>query len=162
MPRREHHYAVRVTWEGARADLPFNYDSYSRQYRTQIAGKPDLLGSADPAFRGDPARHNPEDLFVTAISTCHMLTYLALCARNGVHVLSYEDSAEASMHEDSRGGGRFESVQLRPTVTVATAEDIEAATRLHDAAHERCFISASCDIPIHHSASVRVAERVSS
>ena len=160
MLHRDHRYDVRVTWEGSRAGLPFNYDSYSRQYRAQIAGKPDLLCSADPAFRGDPSRHNPEDLFVTAIAACHMLTYLALCARNGVHVMSYEDSAEARMREDSRGGGRFESVQLRPTVTVTSAGDIEAATRLHEAAHERCFISASCNIPIHHSATVRVAERV--
>ncbi len=158
MSKREHRYDAHIVWDGNRGEGTSGYESYGRQYRIRIAGKAELAGTADVAYRGDPAKHNPEDLFLASISACHMLTYLALCARSGVRVLAYEDAAVATMREDARGGGRFEEVVLRPTITVASAGEVERAARLHDRAHELCFIAGSCRVPIHHRVTVRHAE----
>jgi organic hydroperoxide reductase OsmC/OhrA len=113
-----------------------------------VEGKPDLAGTADPAFRGEMNKHNPEELFLAALSACHMLFYLALCARNGICVVAYEDRAEGQITSDSRGGGRFESITLRPHVTVGAKGRVELARSLHGTAHERCFIANSCSVPI--------------
>jgi organic hydroperoxide reductase OsmC/OhrA len=84
-----------------------------------------------------------------------MVTYLALCARSRLRVLACEDDAHGVLGEDGRGGGRFEWVELRPRVTVSDASEIERATRLHDKAHELCFIASSCNFPVPHRAEVR-------
>ncbi len=101
--------------------------------------------SADPAFRGDPARHNPEELLVASISSCHMLWYLALCAGHGVTVTAYEDNASGTLTEAE--GGRFVEVRLKPKVTLG-AGDAEKARQLHEAAHQRCFIANSVNFPV--------------
>lgn len=108
-----HTYAARLAWEGNSGEGTASYEGYGRSYRVLIEGKPELIGTADPAFRGDASRHNPEDLFLAAISACHMLTYLALCARSGVRVIAYTDEAEGRMVLTGDGGGRFEEVSLR-------------------------------------------------
>ena len=157
MSQPEHSYQAHLIWDGNRGAGTAEYEGYGREYRVVIAGKPDLTGSADPTFRGDPSRHNPEDLFVTAISSCHMLSYLALCARRHIRVLGYEDAAVGTMRLDANGGGRFEAVVLHPLVTVASPEDVEPARELHERAHQLCFIANSCRVPIRHEATVRVA-----
>ena len=154
MSDRVHHYRAHLVWEGNRGNGTADYEAYGRDYRLRVDGKPDVIGSADPAFRGDPGRLNPEDLFLAAISSCHMLSYLALCARHRISVLSYEDRAFAAMKEDGRGG-RFEEVVLEPLVTVADARHLERARELHERAHELCFIANSCSVPIRHRAEVR-------
>ena len=156
MAEGEHAYAARVVWEGNTGEGTARYAGYGREYRVQVAGKPPLPGSADPAFRGDPRLHNPEDLFLASISACHMLFYLALCARGGVRVLAYEDHAEATMRVDADGGGQFKQVTLRPAVTIEGEEHAALALRLHDRAHELCFIARSCGVPIAHEPTVRV------
>ncbi len=88
--------------------------------------KPDLTGSADPIFRGDAGVHNPEDLFIAALSSCHLLSYLALCARSKINVVAYEDNAIGTMVLRPDGGGKFESVTLRPKVTIARGQRREA------------------------------------
>jgi organic hydroperoxide reductase OsmC/OhrA len=145
---RCHSYATHLTWEGNLGRGTSGYSRYSRKYRVSVDGKPDLAGSADPAFRGEPDRHNPEDLFVSAISACHMLFYLALCARSGVRVVVYEDEASGILTVEPEGGGRFEEVVLRPAVTIADPDGIDLAARLHETAHERCFIANSCRVPV--------------
>ena len=152
-----HHYAAHLIWDGNRGDGTASYQTYGREHRVLIAGKPDLHLTADAAFRGDASRLNPEDLFVAANSSCHMLSYLALCAKYGIRVDAYEDEATGTMEEDGRGGGRFTSVLLRPSVTVADAKDAERAMQLHERAHATCFIANSCSVPIHHEPTVRKA-----
>lgn len=153
---REHTYATRLVWTGNRGTGTATYAGYGREHRISVDGKPDLEGSADAAFRGLADRHNPEDLFLAALSSCHMLAYLALCARHGVAVTAYEDHATGVLVLDPRGGGRFERVTLHPVVTVRDAAHRADALALHDAAHERCFIAASCAVPVGHEAIVRV------
>ncbi len=151
-----HEYAARVRWTGNLGEGTSGYAAYGRRYDVLVDGKPDLAGTADPAFRGESDRHNPEDLFLASISACHMLSYLALCARSGVRVTAYEDDARGTMALHPGGGGRFEEVTLRPAVTVADAEAAELAARLHERAHQLCFIASSCSVPIHVEPVVRV------
>jgi len=157
MKNGEHRYIAHLIWDGNRGDGTSTYAGYGRQYRVVIEGKPDLQGSADPVFRGEADKLNPEDLFLSAISSCHLLTYLALCALQGINVLGYEDAATATMKEDGKGGGRFEEVVLHPAVTIADAAHIERAKKLHERAHEQCFVANSCSVPIRHEATVRAA-----
>ncbi len=155
MKNGEHHYSAHLIWDGNHGDGTTNYATYGREHRVLAGNKPALELTADPAFRGDAKKHNPEDLFLAAISSCHMLSYLALCAKYRIDVRSYEDRATGIMREDGRGGGRFVEVTLHPVVTVASADHIEKARQLHDRAHEQCFIAASCSVPIHHEPEVR-------
>lgn len=151
-----HEYAARLEWTGSRGVGTADYRSYGREYRIAIDGKPDLAGSADPAFRGAPGLHNPEDLYLAALSSCHMLAYLALCARQGVRVVEYADHATGTLVLNPQGGGSFESVTLRPRVVVADAADAARALALHDAAHAGCFIASSSKDIVRHEAVVRV------
>jgi organic hydroperoxide reductase OsmC/OhrA len=155
MNKGEHHYNAHLIWDGNRGDGTATYAGYGRQYRVLIDGKPELQGTADVAFRGEADRFNPEDLFLASIASCHMLSYLALCAKYGISVIAYEDAATGTMKEDGKGGGRFEEVVLHPVVTIADATQIERATKLHERAHETCFIANSCSVPIHHRPTVR-------
>ena len=148
--KKPHRYQLTLVWEGNRGTGTSDYAAYGRQYRVTIAGKPDLLGSADPMFRGEPALHNPEDLLVTALSSCHMLSYLALCARSRIRVLSYVDAAEGTLEFRPDGGGSFREVVLRPRVTVAAGTDLARALELHHPASQQCFIAASCNFPVRH------------
>ena len=154
MKNGEHHYRAVLQWDGNRGEGTATYAGYGRDYRVLVDGKPVIDGSADPAFRGDPAKLNPEDLFVAAIASCHMLSYLALCAREHLVIVAYEDAAEGLMKEDGKGGGRFEEVVLRPRVTIADRDRRARALELHERAHELCFIASSCSIPIRHEATV--------
>ena len=114
-------------------------------------------GSANAMFRGDPSRHDPEDYFLTAISSCHMLSYLALCARRGIDVIAYEDDARGTLVLDG-DGGRFSVVTLHPKVTIRSG-DLERAKELHHRAHQECFIANSCSVPIRCEATVTLSQR---
>ncbi len=157
MAGRTHEHEALVTWTGNTGSGTATYAGYGRSWRTAVPGKPDLDGSAEPLFRGDPARYNPEDLLLISVSSCHMLSYLALCARHGVTVLSYEDDAKGRMSFGGDGGGRFEEVVLHPKVTLDSGADAALAARLHERAHELCFIANSCRMPIRVEATIRAA-----
>src|SRR6267378_7653221 len=141
MNNGEHHYNAHLIWDGNRGDGTATYAGYGRRYRVLIDGKPELQGTADVAFRGEADKVNPEDLFLAAISSCHMLSYLALCAKHGIRVVAYEDEARGRMTTTTDGGGKFEEVTLHPKVTIAGGQDSALALRLHDTAHELCFIA---------------------
>ncbi|WP_280417460.1 OsmC family protein [Nocardia carnea] len=154
---RTHHYECRTDWTGAGTTGTVDYRSYERSYVTRSPGRPDLHGSADPAFRGDDTRWNPELLLVAALSQCHLLWYLHLCAVSGVTVLEYHDEALATMAETADGGGHFTGVELRPVVTVAAADMVGRARDLHGDAAAKCFIAASVNFPVSHTPRVEVA-----
>src|SRR5687767_5372617 len=127
-------FDLHLHWTGNLGHGTKDYESYGREFTLSFAGKPDLTGSAHHVFRGDRALHDPEDLLVAALSSCHMLAYLALCARRGVHVLRYCDDASGTLALERAGGGRFTDVLLRPAVTIARDSDGELARQLHDVA----------------------------
>ena len=146
---KEHKYAVTVTWTGNTGSGTSSYTAYQRNFDIQAPGKPTLSGSADPAFRGDPARWNPEDMLLASLSACHKLWYLHLCAVNGVQVLEYDDHPEGRMVEgDAEHKGRFTDVLLRPQVVVSSGSDTQLALRLHEDAHHECFIANSVNFPV--------------
>ena len=151
-----HQYESRLEWKGNLGTGTATYAGYDREYTVAIEGKPELRGSADPMFKGNKDLHNPEDLFVAAISSCHMLSYLALCARKGVSVVSYKDDARGTLELDSKGGGKFSEVNLNPLVVIADAANQALAISLHEEAHKQCYIASSCSVPIHHKATVRI------
>ena len=154
--KNAHDYKAHLIWDGNLGSGTTSYTGYGRKYRLQIDGKPELVGSADPMFRGDGNVYNPEDLFVAALSGCHLLSYLALCARTKINVVAYEDNASGTLLLTPNGGGIFESVTLRPVVTLAPGSDEKMAMELHEQAHDLCFIAASVKIPVLHEPTVRV------
>jgi len=83
----EHHYKTTIRWTGNKGQGTADYRSYERSHTAFIDGKQDILCSSDPAFRGDKTKHNPEELFLVSIASCHMLWYLHLCAEAGVVVI---------------------------------------------------------------------------
>lgn len=147
---RVHHYNIKTTWTGNRGQGTSEYKSYDRSHTISIEGKPDIQGSSDPTFRGDKTKHTPEDLFVSTLSTCHMLWYLHLCAVNGVVVMDYSDQATGTLEEDINGSGHFTQVTLNPVVVVSEKSMIEKANALHHDAHKMCFIANSVNFPVTH------------
>lgn len=151
-----HVYKAQLAWTGAAQGPTTDYRSYARDYVVRIDGKPDLAGSADPMFFGDATLHNPEDLLIAALSSCHLLSYLAHAARAGVAVVGYEDDAQGTMVLE-KGGGHFTEAVLRPRTIVARGTDLDLALDLHDKAHHDCFIAASMNFPVRHEAVVMEA-----
>jgi organic hydroperoxide reductase OsmC/OhrA len=145
---REHRYVVTVSWTGNRGSGTSGYRDYVRDCEIAADGKPTIPGSADPAFRGEPSRWNPEELLVASLSACHKLSYLHLAAAAGIVVTAYTDRAEGVMELSPAGFGRFRSVVLHPMVTVKAGSDIGQARALHERAHEICFIANSVNFPV--------------
>ncbi len=156
MPGKEHRYPVTIAWTGNTGAGTTTYRAYSRDHEIRVDGKPVILASSDPAFRGDPSRYNPEELFVAALSQCHSLWYLHVCADHGINVVGYVDHAVGTMVEDATGSGVFTRVVLRPEITLAPGCDADLADRLHHDAHERCFIARSVNVPVEVEATYRV------
>lgn len=150
MPRgKDHHYHLELTWTGAAQGGTEDYRTFNREYRVDFADKPSMTGSADPAFKGDPKLHNPEELLLAALSSCHMLSYLALASLEGLVVVAYEDSASGTMLQEGRGG-HFTEVLLKPRVTLAPGSDPARAEALHEDANKTCFIANSVNFPVRH------------
>lgn len=145
---KQHHYTTRTEWTGNLGEGTTNYRAYSRDHLISAAGKAELPGSSDPAFRGDATRWNPEEMLVASLSSCHMLWYLHLCAQAKIVVLAYHDDAQGTMAEGAAGGGHFSQVTLRPVATLAAGSDEAAAKALHDDAHHLCFIANSVNFPV--------------
>ncbi|MBI3579321.1 MAG: OsmC family protein [Ignavibacteriales bacterium] len=154
---QEHHYKATIRWTGNKGEGTKDYRAYARDHIVSIENKQDILASSDPSFRGDKTRHNPEELLVVALSSCHMLWYLHLCAVAGVVVVDYIDQATGTMVETANGAGKFKEATLFPTVTVKESSMVEKANELHKKATEMCFIANSCNFPVHHKPTCIVA-----
>ena len=146
----EHNYSANITWTGNSGEGTKDYKSYTRAHSIKIEGKPEILGSSDPSFRGDSSKYNPEDLLLVSLSTCHMLWYLNLCAVQGIIVHTYADNASGTMIENVDGSGCFTSVVLNPIITIQDISLKEEAEKLHEKANKMCFIANSVNFPIIH------------
>jgi organic hydroperoxide reductase OsmC/OhrA len=147
-----HRYPVRCQWEGSTG---VGYDAYDRSHTVSAGGGADgsdgsegsasglsLALSADPAFLGDPAKLNPEQLLVLAASSCQLLSFLAAAARARIDVIAYEDDAEGVMPEDDRPV-RITRIALRPRITVRGDVAEERVRHLVEVGHRECFIANS-------------------
>jgi organic hydroperoxide reductase OsmC/OhrA len=145
---KQHTYEVRVDWTGNDGEGTKTYKRYRRDHTIDCAGKPQIQGSSDPAYRGDRSRYNPEELLVASLSSCHMLWYLHLCSVNRVTVFDYRDSASGVLEEGNDGSGEFVRVTLKPTVKVSPGDNRTRALALHNEAHRLCFIARSVRFPV--------------
>ncbi len=141
----QHVYQCVMEWQG---DHTRTYEDYTREHVFRFHNKPDLIVTADPMFHGDRELHNPEDLLVTALSSCHLLTYLALCARARLNVLFYKDEPRGLLRLTKDGGGHFVEVLLRPRVVVETEAMRLKAHHFHEEVHKYCFIARSVNFPV--------------
>jgi len=136
-----HRFEAGFLWrEGGRGETVTNHVF-------EVDGKPPLEVSAAPQHCGDPRRLNPEELFLAAVASCQLLTYLALAAHAGVRITAYGDHATGTL-APADDKSRVGEVVLHPRITVATAADAAKARTLVDAAHEACFIANSLSCPI--------------
>ena len=156
MTTREHCYLTALEWTGNTGTGTASYTGYKRAHEIRMEGKPPIPGSSDPSFRGDPGRHNPEELLVASLSACHMLWYLHLCADRGIVVSAYVDHAEGVLVENADCSGQFTRVVLRPEVTVSRG-DLDMAKELHHEVPAKCFIARSMNFSVLHEPVIRAA-----
>ena len=145
-----HTYKSNIIWTGNTGTGTADYKTYERSHIISIENKVDIEATSDPAFRGDKTKHNPEELFLSSLSSCHMLWYLHLCASAEINVVSYEDNAVGIMEEFKNGSGKFTEVTLYPIVTITDIALIEKANALHQEANKMCFIANSCNFEVKH------------
>ena len=138
----EHH--INLSWD--KGDAAFTYNDYPRNHAIVFKnGQERLTASAAPAYKGDATKADPEDLLVASLSSCHMLSFLAIASKKKVTVTSYEDDAIGFLENDSSNGKGgtlwITRVILRPRVVC----DADPATlaEIHHLAHQACFIANS-------------------
>ena len=152
-----HTFKASVHWKLNEGESTINPRAFSRNHKVVIANKAtDLNVSAAKKFRGDETLYNPEDLLLSAITSCHMMSYLYVCAQHQIEVLSYTDASEGDLEVVSSGSGSFKTVRLKPIVTIKDASQKILAFHLHEKANSLCFIANSCNFPILHNATILV------
>ncbi|WP_394775856.1 OsmC family protein [Flavobacterium sp.] len=151
-----HLFKVEANWTSQQNQEDSAKRFYSKSHQIKIEGKPALNISAAKAFKGDPELYNPEDLLLSSLVSCHMMSYLYVCSQNGIEVVEYSDNAEATLEVSPDGSGRFTEVQLNPRVKISNPNKIELAIELHTKANQLCFIANSCNFPILHNASCEI------
>lgn len=135
-----HRYHATCSWSGSTGT---GYDNYGRSHT--LAASPavtSISASSDPAFRGDPALLNPEQLLVMAAASCQMLAFLAIAARKRMDVVEYTDQAEGFMPEGDKPM-RITRIVLRPRIVIAGQNTRDQIERMVKLAHQECFIANS-------------------
>ena len=147
-----HEYRATTIWRRTSAD--FAYDTYNRAHEVKFGGGEVVPWSSAPEFKGEAERVNPEEAFVAALSTCHMLTFLAIAARKRFVADSYTDEASGVMEKNENGKYWVSRVTLRPKAAFSGPRQPSAqeTSELHHAAHENCFVANSVrtDITVDH------------
>ena len=153
---KEHYYHTQLHWTGNSGKGTESYRAYERSHQISVEGKQIIEASSDPSFRGDKLKFNPEEMFVSSLSSCHMLWFLHFCSEASVIVLEYSDQALGKMEESADGNGKFAEVILHPRVKVKENWMMEKLDALHDKANSFCFIANSCNFPVRHEGSCYV------
>ncbi len=148
----KHLFKAQLNWISKQSPEELSKRFYSKTHQIKIEGKPTLDVSAAKAFKGDPSLYNPEDLLLSSLVSCHMMSYLYICSQNGIEVLEYSDNAEATLEVNPDGSGRFVEVKLFPKVKISNPDKVELALELHQKANQLCFIANSCNFPVLHEA----------
>lgn len=152
----KHLFKAALNWTSQQNQNTLSERFYSKTHQIKIEGKPTLDVSAAKAFKGDPSLYNPEDLLLSSLVSCHMMSYLYVCSQNGIEVLEYSDNAEATLEVNPDGSGRFIEVKLFPKVKLSNPDQIELALDLHFKANQLCFIANSCNFRVLHNASCEI------
>jgi organic hydroperoxide reductase OsmC/OhrA len=141
-------FEVHVAWPADEASKRPPDTVYSRDSWLSAPGKPEVFGSSPPAFGGDPKGYNPEVMLILSLSQCHMLTFLALAAKNKLSVLHYEDRARGRLGKNAEGKMQMVEVLLKPKVTMPKGTDVDVVNSLHNRAHSLCFMANSVNFPV--------------
>jgi len=146
---KTHRFELTVQWDADTVEPASARDKLRRRHTISHPGKPDIVGSAAPAFFGEAERWNPEELLLAALSQCHMLTFFYLAGQEGLAITDYRDTPEAVLETNPDGSGNIVEVTLKPQLSVADGftGSIEA---LHLRASELCFIARSVNFPVRH------------
>jgi organic hydroperoxide reductase OsmC/OhrA len=137
---KEHRYTANCSWRGSTGE---GYERYTRAHDMSAPPAAATLElSSDPAFRGDPARLNPEQLLLMAASSCQMLSFLAIAARKRLNVVEYDDAAEGVMPEDDKPV-RITRILLKPRIVLEPPADPDTVRDMLELAHTQCFIANS-------------------
>jgi organic hydroperoxide reductase OsmC/OhrA len=136
----EHH--ATIAWQ--RTSKDFTYATYNRDHEVRFQAVT-VPGSSAPDYRGDPMRVNPEDMLVAALSSCHMLTFLAIATKRRVSLDSYTDEAIGYLEKNAEGRLALTRVILRPQVVWSAGITVAKTDldKMHHEAHEGCFIANS-------------------
>jgi organic hydroperoxide reductase OsmC/OhrA len=157
---RKHHYQITNLWTGNLGAGTAGYTAYSRNHELSAEGKSaPIAGASDPAFRGDPSRYNPEELLVGALSACHMLWVLHLCADAGIVITEYTDKVSGETLEHADGSGQFTRVTLHPRMSITDGSRIAEAIAMHGRAHQVCCLARSVNFQVDHEPVVTEASR---
>ena len=148
----DHLFKVALNWMKKDNISSSSTRIYTKSHHISIEGKPDLEVSAAKAFKGDPNLYNPEDLLLSSLTSCHMMSYLYCCMQYKIEVISYQDHSEATLQVNPDGSGKIVKVDLFPEIIISDSSQIELALSLHKKANELCFIANSCNFPVYHHA----------
>ena len=146
----KHLFKAKLNWNSIPKEDISSSKQYHKTHQIAIEGKEILNISAAKAFKGDPSLYNPEDLLLSSVASCHMMSYLYVCSLKGIDVISYQDDAEATLEVLENGSGRFIEIRLYPKIVIKQQEKIAEALSLHAKANELCFIANSCNFKIVH------------
>lgn len=147
---KQHKYQSKIKWTGNLGSGTSGYRDYERAHSIRVNAKEEILASSDPSFRGDPKKYNPEELFLSSLSSCHMLWVLHLASVEGVIITDYVDNAEGTMVEEKDGRGQFTEVVLKPEITVTEERMLAKLDSIHQKANAMCFIANSCNFDVKH------------
>ncbi len=131
-----------IHWQHSKGS--FLDKSFSRDHHWHFKGNQSLLASSAPGFSGNADAVDPEDAFTASLSSCHMLTFLALASVKGFEVAEYRDEAEGILDKNAQGRLCMVKATLRPAVRfVGRQPTLDEFQALHDRAHKGCFIANS-------------------
>lgn len=144
-------HIAEILWK--RTSEGFDYESYNRRHAWRFDAGIDVPAAASPDYRGEPDCVDPEEAFVASVSSCHMLTFLAIAAKKKLVVDAYEDRAVGHMEKNAQGRVAITRIDLHPRIAFAPGVEVDAETldKMHHAAHEHCFIanSVTTEIVVH-------------
>lgn len=141
-------HKAKVTWKRQTKD--FTYETYDRTHMVTFDGGQSVKGSAGKEFLGKSEYANPEEAMAWALSSCHMLTFLAIAAKSRLTVDSYEDNPVAFLGKNAAGKMAVSKTILRPKVTFAKETPVtrEKLVELHEKSHRNCFIANSVNFEV--------------
>lgn len=154
-----HEFTASICWTGNRGLGTQTYRGYDRTWDIATDSKPTVHCSNDPALGGDPTKHNPEDLLLASLASCHMLWYLHLAADAGIIVHAYSDQPVGVGETLPNGAGRFLHATLRPHIKVSKGQDLLLAAQLHHDVHKYCFIARSVNFPVSYEPTFEELEK---
>jgi organic hydroperoxide reductase OsmC/OhrA len=154
----EREFKVHTKWSSLTENDTSKSRSNLKTHRTYIKNKEVLTISAAKEFKGDETKHNPEDLFLSALSSCHMMSYMYLCDKNNITILDYTDETSGLLIVNADGSGAFISIILHPIVIILEKNKIDLAIELHKEANRLCFMANSCSVHIDHKPQIQIAK----